>query len=127
MVRELREQREPGDRASDAQTGKRRRTTSRLTLEEAFRGTEREFQIGPNLVRARIPKGAGDGQQLKLRGKGGPGANGGPPGDLFLHIALEPHPLFREFIAASYKNRIERLTSESEREPASVQNEFGRR
>jgi curved DNA-binding protein len=69
--------------------------TVRLTLEEAFRGTEREFQIGPNHVRARIPKGATDGQQLKLRGKGGPGANGGPPGDLRLHIALEPHPLFR--------------------------------
>ena len=35
------------------------------------------------------------GQRLKLRGKGGPGANGGPAGDLFLHIGLEPHPLFR--------------------------------
>ena len=69
--------------------------TVRLSLEEAFRGTEREFQIGPNHVRARIPKGATHGQQLKLRGKGGPGANGGPPGDLLLHIALEPHPLFR--------------------------------
>jgi curved DNA-binding protein len=69
--------------------------TVRLTLEEAYRGTEREFQIGPKHVRARIPKGATDGQQLKLRGKGGPGANGGPPGDLYLHIALEPHPLFK--------------------------------
>jgi len=69
--------------------------TVRLTLEEALRGTEREFQIGSNKVRARIPSGATDGQQLRLRGKGGPGANGGPPGDLFLHIALEPHPLFR--------------------------------
>src|SRR5258706_802426 len=65
-----------------------------LTLEEAFRGTEREFQIGPNRVRARIPKGATDGQQLRLRGKGGPGANGRPPGELLLHILLEPHPLF---------------------------------
>ena len=76
--------------------------TVRLTLEEAFRGTEREFQIGANHgrasippMRARIPKGATDGQQLKLRGKGGPGANGGPAGNLFLHIALVPHPLFR--------------------------------
>ncbi len=67
----------------------------RLTLDEAYRGTERQFQIGPNAIRARIPKGATDGQELRLRGKGGPGANGGPPGDLMLHIALEPHPLFR--------------------------------
>jgi curved DNA-binding protein len=69
--------------------------TVRLSLEEAFRGTEREFQIGENRVRARIPKGATDGQQMKLRGKGGPGANGGPPGDLYLNILLEPHPFFR--------------------------------
>src|SRR3954469_22111455 len=69
--------------------------TVRLSLEEAYRGTEREFQIGPNHVRARIPKGATDGQQLRLRGKGGAGANGGPAGSLSLHIALEPHPLYR--------------------------------
>ena len=69
--------------------------TVRLTLAEAYRGAEREFQIGPNHIRARIPKGATDGQQLKLRGKGGPGANGGPSGNLYLNILLEPHPLFR--------------------------------
>jgi curved DNA-binding protein len=69
--------------------------TVRLALEEAYRGTEREFKLGDNHIRARIPKGATDGQQLKLRGKGGPGANGGPAGDLYLNIALEPHPLFK--------------------------------
>ncbi|HXM80467.1 MAG TPA: DnaJ C-terminal domain-containing protein [Burkholderiales bacterium] len=69
--------------------------TVRLTLEEALRGTEREFQIGARKIRARIPRGATDGQRLKLRGKGGPGANGGPPGDLYLQIAIEPHPLYR--------------------------------
>ena len=69
--------------------------TVRLTLDEAYRGTEREFRIGANPVRARIPRGATEGQELRLRGKGGPGANGGPAGDLLLHIALEPHPLFK--------------------------------
>lgn len=67
----------------------------RLTLEEAARGTEREVQLNGRGFRARIPKGATDGQRLRLAGKGGPGANGGPPGDLYLHIVLEPHPLFR--------------------------------
>jgi CTP synthase len=33
---------------------------------------------------------------------------------------LEPHPLFREFITASYKNRQERLASESSEVPAPV-------
>ena len=68
----------------------------RLTLEEAFRGTERTVQLDAGRsFTARIPSGATDGQRLRLRGKGGPGANGGPPGDLYLQIHLEPHPLFR--------------------------------
>jgi curved DNA-binding protein len=68
----------------------------RLTLEEAFRGTERTVQLeAGRTFTARIPPGATDGQRLRLRGKGGAGANGGPPGDLYLQIHLEPHPLFR--------------------------------
>jgi len=67
----------------------------RLALEEAYRGTERELQLNGRAFRARIPRGATDGQRLRLRGKGGPGANGGPPGDLYLQILLEPHPLYR--------------------------------
>ena len=67
----------------------------RLTLEEAFRGTERTVQLDGRSFTARIPPGATDGQRLRLRGKGGPGMNGGPPGDLYLQIALAPHPLYR--------------------------------
>jgi curved DNA-binding protein len=67
----------------------------RLSLEEAYRGAERELQIGSRTIRTRIPRGATDGQRLRLRGKGGPGVHGGPPGDLYLHIALDPHPLYR--------------------------------
>jgi curved DNA-binding protein len=64
----------------------------RLTLEEAARGLERELQIDGQRIRVRIPKGATDGERLRLRGKGGAGA---PAGDLYLGIVLEPHPLFR--------------------------------
>ena len=67
----------------------------RISLEEAARGTERAFRLNGQELRTRIPRGATDGQRLKLRGKGGPGANGGPPGDLYLQIALEPHALFK--------------------------------
>ena len=45
--------------------------------------------------KARIPKGAADGQRLRLPGKGGKGLNGGRDGDLYLNIALHPHRLFR--------------------------------
>ena len=67
----------------------------RLSLEEAFRGAERTVQTDRGSFTARIPRGATDGQRLRLRGKGGPGMNGGAPGDLYLQIALEPHPLYR--------------------------------
>src|SRR5918999_4743579 len=67
----------------------------RLTLEEAFRGTERTVQLeGGRSFTARIPPGATDRQRLRLRGKGGPGVNGGGPGDLYLEIQVEPHRLF---------------------------------
>jgi curved DNA-binding protein len=68
----------------------------RLSLDEAFHGTERTVQLeSGRSFTARIPPGATDGQRLRLRSKGGPGVNGGPPGDLYLQIHLEPHPLFR--------------------------------
>lgn len=67
----------------------------RITLEEAFRGTERQLALNGTTLTARIPKGASDGQRLRLRGKGGAGINGGPPGDLYLQIVLEPHPLYK--------------------------------
>ena len=67
----------------------------RITLEETFRGTERQIAANAHTMTARIPRGAADGQRLRLRGKGGPGMNGGPAGDLYLQIVLEPHPLYK--------------------------------
>jgi curved DNA-binding protein len=67
----------------------------RITLEEAASGAERTVQLDGKAFTARIPRGAVDGQRLRLRGKGGAGMNGGAPGDLYLQIVLEPHPLYR--------------------------------
>ncbi|GAA5074823.1 molecular chaperone DnaJ [Thermocatellispora tengchongensis] len=45
-------------------------------------------------IQARIPAGVGDGQRIRLKGKGAPGENGGPAGDLYVQIHVKPHPVF---------------------------------
>ena len=82
--------------------------TAHITLEDAYRGalldlslTVPEYDQHGDVRRvqrefkARIPKGATDGQRLRLPGQGGKGLNGGPAGDLYLNVALHPHPLYR--------------------------------
>lgn len=41
-----------------------------------------------------IPEGLKDRQTLRLRGKGMPGINGGPPGDAYIEVHIQPHGLF---------------------------------
>ena len=42
----------------------------------------------------RIPPGVDTGSRLKLRGEGESGLSGGPAGDLYVVIQVQPHPLF---------------------------------
>ena len=41
-----------------------------------------------------IPAGLEDGQTLRLKGQGEAGAAGGPAGDVYVEVAVKPHPLF---------------------------------
>lgn len=45
-------------------------------------------------VKVRVPAGVADGQRIRLQGKGTPGRNGGPSGDLFIVCRVKPHELF---------------------------------
>jgi molecular chaperone DnaJ len=46
-------------------------------------------------VKVRIPAGVDDEQRIRVKGRGGPGRNGGPAGDLYVVVRVSPHPLFQ--------------------------------
>jgi curved DNA-binding protein len=63
-----------------------------LDLRQAVEGTEVSLEI-PNqgTVRVRIPPGADTGSIIRLTGKGMPGRQGGPNGDLVIETEVRPH------------------------------------
>jgi curved DNA-binding protein len=63
-----------------------------LSLEEAYHGTTRFIQLNGQTIRVTIRPGIADMHVLRIAGKGAPGGNGGPNGDLFLTIKIAPHP-----------------------------------
>jgi molecular chaperone DnaJ len=46
-------------------------------------------------IQVRIPAGVDTGSRVRVAGKGDPGVLGGPPGDLYIQIQVETHPVFR--------------------------------
>ncbi|HYH28678.1 MAG TPA: DnaJ domain-containing protein, partial [Actinomycetota bacterium] len=47
-----------------------------------------------DLVTVEVPAGVEDGMELRVEGRGADGPRGAPPGDLYLALAVEPHPVF---------------------------------
>jgi molecular chaperone DnaJ len=48
----------------------------------------------PRHVKVRIPAGVNDGQRIRLKGRGIPGRNGGPPGNLYVIVHVKPDDRF---------------------------------
>jgi curved DNA-binding protein len=79
-----------------------------LDLEAALNGGTRSFTLRvPEIdehgrlvskertLNVQVPKGILAGQQIRLAGQGGPAPEGGKPGDLYIEVEFQPHPLYQ--------------------------------
>jgi molecular chaperone DnaJ len=54
----------------------------------------RGVELRAREVKVRVPAGVADGQRIRVKGRGGAGPRGGPPGDLYVVVHVQPHAVF---------------------------------
>ena len=60
--------------------------------ESVMGGTRRIVLANGEQIDVKIPAGLKDGQQIRVKGRGGAGRNGGPNGDVLIQMSVAPHP-----------------------------------
>jgi curved DNA-binding protein len=91
-----------GQRQAVARKGQNIKQTIKVPLKDLYTGVNRTFMIQQveqgadgqsymteKRLNVKIPKGVEPGKSIRLKGKGEPGINGGPNGDLLLKIELD--------------------------------------
>lgn len=67
----------------------------RIDFGDAVRGVEREINIESGKLKVKVPQGVRNGTEMKFTGKGMPGPNGAPPGDLYITFHVQTPKEFR--------------------------------
>ena len=71
------------------------RASLEITLEDSIQGATRRIQFSDGrMLDVTIPKGADDGQVIRLKGQGVPSPRGGPAGDALIELKIAPHSLY---------------------------------
>lgn len=79
-----------------AAAGRDLEVEAQITLEEAYRGTQRIVRVGDRELTVSIPAGARTGQRVRLSGQGEPGyGRGSKPGNLYVKVTVLDHAVFR--------------------------------
>jgi curved DNA-binding protein len=65
-----------------------------LPLRTVFTDSKHTLTVNGKNMRITIPAGIKDGQVIKLKGKGGPGMNGGENGDLYITVMVDADPVY---------------------------------
>src|SRR5687768_14360687 len=66
-----------------------------LGLRDVYKSHQRTLTVNGKNIRMTIPAGVENGQTIRIRGHGGPGANGGPAGDLYITFSITNDTPFR--------------------------------
>jgi DnaJ-class molecular chaperone len=77
-----------------SQRGSDVRARLEIDLEDSIKGGKKRIAFSDGrTIDVTIPKGAQEGQTLRLKGQGAPGRAG--PGDAFIELVIGPHPIYR--------------------------------
>ncbi len=93
-----------GARSNAPRKGRNLEFELEIDFEEAAFGTQKELMVTrpdpqsgrakSETVKVKIPAGVDNGSIIRVSGKGDPGLNGGPQGDLYVHVRIAPHKEF---------------------------------
>ncbi|HET6224990.1 MAG TPA: J domain-containing protein [Bacteroidia bacterium] len=70
------------------------KTNVTISLEEAYMGTARLLEVNGEKLQMKFKPGTADGQNLRIKGKGGPGGRGGERGDIYVTVHISSHHYF---------------------------------
>ncbi|MEP7377594.1 MAG: J domain-containing protein [Chitinophagaceae bacterium] len=85
-----------GGRRSQAKfRGKDLQAELRLGLKDVYTSHQQTLTVNGKNIRITIPAGVENGQVIKLKGYGGPGANAGPAGDLYITFIIPDDSNFK--------------------------------
>ncbi|MFT5998686.1 MAG: curved DNA-binding protein [Neolewinella sp.] len=85
--------------------------TLRVRMEDTLEDNKQVLTVGGKQLRVTIPAGVDDGQKLRLRGQGNPGAGGGPAGDLYINFKVAIPSDYERKGADLYKKQDVDLTT----------------
>ena len=84
-----------GGRSQAKFRGQDLRAELRLNLKDVYTSHQQTLTVNGKNIRITIPAGVENGQVIKLKGYGGPGANAGPAGDLYITFNIMEDPNFK--------------------------------
>jgi curved DNA-binding protein len=93
-----------GGRSKAKYRGQDYNSQLQLSLRDAYTTHQQTLNLNGKNVRITIPAGVENGQSIKLKGYGAPGANGGPSGDLYLTFSIANDPRFKRLGNDLYLN-----------------------